>query len=168
MRVGEVLPIKKSDFDFKYNSLYLQRSITKGKIKYSSSTKNHKRLIVLPTYLIDMLKEHTLDVNDDEYIFKSKYNTCYKDSSAITKKYFKTLVEKLPNVTYKTLEAFRHTSATILNSNGISYEFIQEQLGHARGSNVTKNHYIKNSVSEYKINEINRVFQEQLKLRKSA
>lgn len=167
-RVGEILPIKKVDFDFEYNALYINKSISKGIVTGTNATKNHERIVVLPSYLIEMIKVFTEDMQIEDYVFTSKYGTCFTDAGAVTKGYFKPFVDQLKNVEYKTLKVFRHTASTILSSNGLSESFLQEQLGHTVGSNVTKKHYIQQTVSQHKKNEIDRIFNQELQLRKIA
>ncbi|MDD5549417.1 MAG: tyrosine-type recombinase/integrase [Sulfurovaceae bacterium] len=148
MRTGELLALKKSDIDYEHKCIILQRSISKGIIRASSSTKNHNRIVWLLPYVFDMLVEFTSSVYG-EWIFtpSEKDDRPYYDSKTMLNKQFKPLLKKL-KIKDKTLYATRHTFFSISSSENIELQFLQRMAGHAEGSNVTENHYITRSLDE--------------------
>ncbi|KEA46547.1 hypothetical protein CR66_01500 [Campylobacter mucosalis] len=152
LRTGELMGLKKSDIDFEKRVIYVNRSITKGEIKESSEIKNHNRIVVLADYLVDELKAYD---SGSEWLFVSRLNKPFFESKAITKHYFKPLLERI-GVKYKTLYATRHTFISLLRNAGVSKDFVAELAGHSEA--ISDKHYYKSALTEQKTKAINNVF----------
>jgi len=161
MRVGEILALKWQDIDFSNNVIYLCRSISKGKIKGDTHQKNHKRLVVMPQFVSDALKQGIAS-QTCEWVFPSpRTQLPYCESKTLVKYHFKPLLEKA-GVNYKTLMATRHSYISTMRNEGIDKDFIQEIVGHAEGSAVTDRHYFSPEINAMKVESVNNVFQKTL------
>lgn len=143
-RRGELVGLKWSDINYKTGILTVSRSNYKltGDTKINSkSTKTGKsRKIMLPPYCITMLKQHRTEQvktqsmlgdrwEGDNWIFtqadgKPMYPT------TPTQSFSKFL--KRNGLTHKKFHALRHTSATLLLSNGTNIKNVATRLGHAQ------------------------------------
>lgn len=153
LRVGELLGLQWQDIDYKYNAIYVNRTISKGRLKESSRNKNHDRFVIVPKFVLEMLEP-----NDNEYVFVNKYGKPFYEPKNIVKYYFKPLLEEL-GIPWKTLKATRHTYISYLRNAGIDKDFIQELVGHSIGSQVTDRHYLKLVANSNKADAINNVFE---------
>ena len=163
MRVGELLALKKTDIDFDNKLIHLQRSISKGVItiglKKSDSgkvIKNHNRLVIVPNFVLDMLKEHVTTLEND-WLFPSRTRSPYTESKTIIKRIFKPLLEEI-RVEYKELNTTRHTYISLLRNQGVNKTLIQDIVGHVEDSDVTDKHYTQLEITDYKIQAVNNMF----------
>lgn len=141
MRIGEILGLKYSDIDEDMSCIYLQRSITKGRISQTNKQKNHARIIYILPSVMDLLTELRNEAKSD-WIFTPRGKVKpWQDSKAIVERHFKPLLAKL-EVTYKTMYATRHTFFSIATNYNIDPSFTQKLGGHSVGSKVTEKHYI--------------------------
>lgn len=147
LRTGETIGLKWNDLDLENKVLRLQRSITKGEITISSKQKNHFREIYLDDGLVKLIKAYKEFAPSQEWLFVNKYKQPYATPNSINKSHFKPLLKEL-EIEYKALYATRRTHISILHqSDKISLEDIQEQVGHKKGSHITLKHYNKNVLS---------------------
>ncbi|NOQ32120.1 MAG: tyrosine-type recombinase/integrase [Helicobacteraceae bacterium] len=165
MRVGELLALKKSDIYFDEKVIYLQRSISKGIItegiqkSNGKVIKNHNRMVIVPNFVLSMLKEHIIGLKKDWLFPSPKTGNPFYDSNSIVKNRFKPLLKKI-GVEYKTLKATRHTYISLLRNQGVNKNLIQDIVGHVEDSSVTDAHYTSLEVTDFKINAVNNVFKE--------
>lgn len=161
MRVGEILALKWQDIDFSNNVIYLCRSISKGKIKSDTHQKNHKRLVVMPQFVSDVLRKASF-VQSCEWVFPSpRTQEPYAESKTLVKYHFKPLLEEA-GVSYKTLMATRHTYISTMRNQGLDKSLVQEIVGHAEGSGVTDKHYFLPEINALKVQSVNNIFEQTL------
>lgn len=161
MRVGEILALKWEDIDFPNNVICLCRSISKGKIKGDTHQKNHKRLVVMPEFVADVLKKAMIN-QTCEWVFPSpRTQQPYAESKTLVKYHFKPLLEKA-GVNYKTLMATRHSYISTMRNAGLNKNLIQEIVGHTEGSNITDKHYFSPEINAMKVESVNNIFQKTL------
>lgn len=154
MRSGELLGLQWEDIDYDKNVIYLKRSISKGVVSETSKTKNHNRLVIVPSIVMQMLKDLHID-NQSKWVFTSKLNEPYYETSSIVTYHFKPLLEMI-GVKYKTLYATRHTYISIMRNAGASQDLILDIVGHSK--EVSDKHYYTATVTNNKIDAVNNVF----------
>lgn len=158
LRPGELVALKWSDIDFDQRVIYLQRSITKGKIKETTSTKNHSRIVVLPQVIVAMLKEYKLG-SKYEWVFPStrprEGKIHWYDANGVLK-FFQKLVVDI-GVPYKKMKTTRHTYISLMRNMGVSSDLIAEIAGHSK--EVSDKHYYTPQVSDYKVEAVNNAFE---------
>ena len=151
-RRGELMGLKWSDIDFQTAVLTVSRSnykLTGDKEVRSKSTKTGKsRRIMLPAYCISMLKcyraEQTglqLRLGDawhgDDWIFiQADGKPMYPTTPT---QWFSKFQER-NNLPHRKFHALRHTSATLLLSNGTNIKNVAARLGHTQLK--TTNRYV--------------------------
>ena len=151
-RRGELVGLKWSDINFKTGIMTVSRSNYKltgdTEIKSKATKTGKSRTIMLPPYMLTMLKQfrveqaqHQLLLGDcwhgDNWIFtqadgKPMYPT------TPTQWFSKFL--KRNGLEHKKFHALRHTSATLLLSNGTNIKNVASRLGHAQLK--TTNRYV--------------------------
>jgi len=148
MRTGELMALMWDDIDFENRIIFLQRSITKGYITLgSANTKNHKRIVPLMPQVVEILKEAKTK-SKSKWVFPNRKGECYKESKAITKKYFKPLLEKL-GIEYISLYATRHTFATIVENAMLNPEAINDIIGNSQ--EVRNKHYVDFQITKERV-----------------
>ena len=151
-RRGELVGLKWSDINYKTSILTVSRSnykLTGDTEIRSKSTKTGKsRKIMLPPYCIKMLREHRADQlhtqmilgdrwKGEEWIFiQADGKPMYP--STPTQSFSRFLQRH--NLEHKKFHALRHTSATLLLSNGTNIKNVATRLGHAQLK--TTNRYV--------------------------
>jgi len=147
LRLGELLALEESDFNYTDNSVKISKSLSeiKGSRKLGQTKTKKTRVEFYPGELNDLLEKHLenetlkkemLGVEND-LIFTSTIGT-YMPKRTL-QDWFKRFIERkgLKPLTYHGL---RHTSATMLLANGIPLKNVAERLGHSRAS-TTANIY---------------------------
>ena len=160
LRKGEIIALKWTDIDFVHCSISVNKSTARvghEQITKSPKTKKSNREIVLPNFIIDMLKKYRIEqtkyrlsIGDqwqgNDYLFiqwngkQMDLSTPYHTFKKIIKNYNKTVKKKelmLPNIP---LHGLRHTSATLLISQNVDVRTVSNRLGHAQTS-TTMNIY---------------------------
>jgi len=151
-RRGELVGLKWSDIDYKTGILTVSRSNYKltgdTKIKSKSTKTGKSRKIMLPPYCITMLKQYRAQCNKTQLLLGDKWrgeNWIFIQSdgkpmypSTPTQSFSKFL--KRHNLKHKKFHALRHTSATLLLSNGTNIKNVAARLGHAQIK--TTNRYV--------------------------
>ena len=157
-RLGEICALKGSDIDFVNNTISIRRTVqriknndTKTKTKLvvdTPKTNSSIRVIPIPIFIMDILKEYTNDINN--FIFTNSNNP--KDPRSV-EKYFSKLLEDL-NIRHLKFHSLRHTYATRLREQKADIKVISELLGHSNWK-TTQDIYVhasfeckKNSVKE--------------------
>lgn len=168
MRPGEVLHLQWKNIDLENNMLYMKGSISKGVILNGNACtpdgkiiKRHVRDVKIFKETVALLKEHYLSgTKDTDWLFTPGNKvTNWTDIKSINENHFQPLLEKI-GVEYKTIKVMRNSSITQQLGQGRSFAFnhmlsgkmdkdnetlraIQEEVGHAPGSDVTLSHYYK-------------------------
>lgn len=151
-RRGELTGLKWSDIDFQTSVLTVSRSnykLTGDKEIKSKSTKTGKsRRIILPPYCLPMLRQYRAEQlqtqmlmgdawHGDDWIFiQADGKPMYPTTPTLQFSRFL----KRHNLGHKKFHALRHTSATLLLSNGTNIKNVSARLGHAQLK--TTNRYV--------------------------
>ena len=152
MRRGELCGLKWADIDFKNNVIDINKSNLylpdRGIFEDTTKTESSKRIIKLPKFIFDMLKDLKKEQTSERLKFGSKWTDT--DFVFIAKAgkpihpdtvsgWFRNFVEKnnLPKVT---IHSLRHTSATLLIMQGVNVKTVSSRLGHSNLS-TTQNIY---------------------------
>ncbi len=142
MRRGELLALRWSDIDFARSRLLVLHSVNfiegYGYVEGKPKTAAGKRVISLPEFLLDMLKEHRTQQEE-----RSKTATRWEDHDLVFPNLsgsylhpghmgeaFRKLLKEagLPTIHFHDL---RHSAASILLCMGVNVKVIQELLGHS-------------------------------------
>lgn len=143
MRRGELLGLKWEDIDFENRKIRIQRSLAritgKGLVLGDVKTRNSRRTISIPPFVVASLKRHKEQqedrkrklqgiYNDQDMVFTS-YNGNFKDPDNILRE-FKSHIKKagVPEIT---LHDLRHLHSTMLLKIGINPKIVSERLGHS-------------------------------------
>ena len=155
LRLGELCALRYRDIDFETNTLLVSHSVKRiskdGKsylIVGDTKTECSMRIIPLPLFLIQMLKQRKEDIQakDDDFIFSNSKGEAGEPRTLQTRleRLMKTL--GIHGVHFHTL---RHTFAMRCLEKGMGYKALSELLGHS-SSQITINHY-DNCTMESKI-----------------
>lgn len=147
LRLGELLALQESDFDYTTNSVKISKSLseTKGSREIGQTKTKKTRVEFYPEELNTLLEKHLeneklkkemLGVEND-LIFTSTAGT-YKPKRTL-QDWFKRFIAR-HNLKPLTYHGLRHTSATMLLANGIPLKNVANRLGHSRAS-TTANIY---------------------------
>lgn len=142
MRRGELLALRWSDIDFARSRLLVLHSVNfiegYGYVKGKPKTAAGKRVISLPEFLLDMLKDHR-----NQQLERSKTAARWEDHDLVFPNLsgsylhlghmgeaFRKLLKDagLPTIHFHDL---RHSAASILLCMGVNVKVIQELLGHS-------------------------------------
>lgn len=151
-RRGELAGLKWSDIDYNTGILTVSRSnykLSADKEIKSKSTKTGKtRKIMLPPYCLAMLREHRAEQlqaqlllgdqwRGEEWVFiQADGKPMYPSTPTLQ---FSRFLQR-NDLAHKKFHALRHTSATLLLSNGTNIKNVAERLGHAQLK--TTNRYV--------------------------
>jgi integrase len=143
MRRGELLALRWSNIDFERRTLLVLHTVDYipkyGYVETEPKTKAGKRLISLPHFLVDMLKQHRLqqmeqrlkqgDTWENRDLVFPDLRGGYFNPNYLLRVFKKPLDEAgLPHMPFHDL---RHSAATILLSMGVYIKVVQELLGHS-------------------------------------
>ena len=151
MRRGEIVGLKWSDINFDKQCLSVRRSIykPKGEKSIEKEPKSHSsfRTIAIPNCLCETLKKYKKSQEEYslsfatwqnlEYVFTDK-NGNVMNPQTPTKQFSKFLDRH--NIRHLKFHCLRHTSATLLLSNGCDIKTVSARLGHS--SIETTNIYV--------------------------
>ena len=143
IRRGELLALRWSQVDLEGQRIQVRRTvdyITRyGYVETEPKTAAGKRMIVLPYFVADMLKQHRLQQleaklkigrawEDRDLVFTDLHGG-YFNPRYLGKLFDKVLAEAdLPHMRFHDL---RHSAATLLLSMGVHVKVVQEILGHS-------------------------------------
>jgi len=139
MRTGELMALMWDDVDFENSCIYLQRSVTKGRMTIGSAGgKNHKRVVYVMPPVLEILKTAKEESNC-KWLFPSRKGSYFRESKSIVKNHFQPLLEKL-EVPYKTLYATRHTFSSVASNLRVDTELMNGMVGNSLS--VRDEHYV--------------------------
>lgn len=147
VRIGELLALHESDFDYTNHSVKISKSLseTKGSRKLGQTKTKKIRVEFYPKELNNLLDKHLgneklkkemLGVEND-LIFTSMTGD-FMPKRTLQDWFNRFLTRN--DLKVITFHGLRHTSATILLANGINIKNVAERLGHSRAS-TTANIY---------------------------
>lgn len=143
MREGELIGLRWSEVDLEKGILRVARTVTYvtgyGFVEGEPKTPKSKRPIVLPQFVIDMLKRHRVSQLETRLAFGSTWvdrNLVFPDNDGdyvigetLVRRFRRLLKEAdLPRIRFHDL---RHSAATLLLSMGVEMKVVQELLGHS-------------------------------------
>ncbi len=150
-RRGELAALQWNDVLFEKNQIKISKSLycVKGEknIKFPK-TRSSNRTITIPDYMTHMLKQYKLwqtkqilasaQMQNIHNMLFIDQNGSYLSPTNISR-WFKTFLEKnnLPHIKF---HALRHTSATVLLTNGTNIKTVSVRLGHS--NLTTTNRYV--------------------------
>jgi integrase len=144
MRRGELLGLRWRDIDFEKRSLQVRRTVTYlakyGFVEGESKTLKSRRKIVLPYFVVNVLKQHRamqLEARfnagavwvDHDLVF-CNWHGGFLAPMILFKKF--TALLKDAGLPYVRFHDLRHSAATILLSMGVHPKVVQEILGHSQ------------------------------------
>ena len=151
-RRGELMGLKWSDIDFKAGILTVSRSNYKltgdSEIRSKSTKTGRSRTLVLPPYCLAMLRKYRAEQNEyrlslgdawlgDEWIFiQADGRAMFPTTPTLWFSKF----QKRNNLPHRKFHSLRHTSATLLLSNGTNIKNVSARLGHTQLK--TTNRYV--------------------------
>lgn len=162
LRRGEALGLKWSDIDFKYKTIFIQRTATpaKGGYKFSPCKSQESiRKLILPDFLVSYLltwKEKQKPCSDDEFIFTNS-NGKLIPAMRINRNLSRLLAKyELPIIRVHDL---RHSWATMMLSKEIHPKIVSSMLGYSDIS-ITMNLYshMLTDMQKPAVNVLNTVF----------
>lgn len=143
MRRGELLALRWSDADLEKGTIQVRRTVDfigkYGYVENEPKTAAGRRMIVLPSFVVDMLKQHRFQQlelrmkagsnwQEKNLVFTGLQGN-YLNPRYVPKMFDKILVEAgLPHIRFHDL---RHSAATLLLSMGVHVKVVQEILGHS-------------------------------------
>lgn len=151
-RRGELVALQWSDIDFVHRTVHIMKSNYKLKkqpiFTKTPKTRESIRSITIPNFCISLLKkwrcEQTLQIpavintnNIGNWVFTQKNGN---PMHPCTPTYWFNKFLKRSGLLHRTFHALRHTSGTLLTTNGISVKSVGLRLGHAKLS--TTNRYL--------------------------
>lgn len=138
MRLGELFGLQRSDIDLKGRAIMVRHSLQelKGKLTLKEpKTARGRRRIDLPEVAVDALVGHQARMMAEglaacEWVFCNTHGGPMRRSHFHFNQ-FKPLLKRagLPDIRFHDL---RHTSATLLLSQGVHPKVVQERLGHSQ------------------------------------
>jgi integrase len=143
MRRGEILALQWKDIDWSDGSLQVRRSVNRyvgqGFKVSEPKTKQSRRKIALPVFVLEALKEHRTrqleerlqagpSWEDHDLVFSNVYGNFFNPSHLGTDFHKLLKKAKLPMVRFHDL---RHTAASLLLKMSVSPKMVQEILGHS-------------------------------------
>jgi integrase len=148
MRRGELLALKWQDINFLTGTLQVRRILTrvptkmpgKGYVESEPKTQKSRRSVVVAPFVLEALKQHRIHQleaklkagpawQDYDYVFCTSIGTHLNPSKDVLDQ-LKVLLKKagLPDIRFHDL---RHSTATLLLSEGVHPKVVQELLGHS-------------------------------------
>ena len=143
MRLGEILALCWTDIDFEGRTLQVRHTVDYikgfGITESEPKTKSSRRTIMLPQFVVNVLKQHRIDQlgerlkagvdwQEQGLVFPTSRGTYFHRSNLYPQ--FKRILKgaNLPDMRFHDL---RHSAATILLSMGVPAKVVQEILGHS-------------------------------------
>ncbi len=141
-RRGETLALRWRDLDLEAKTATIRHSLTEtkaGGVQFKEPKNGKHRTIVLPTSLVEVLRKHRGEQQNDREVFTDAYKdddlvfAAPTGSPVLPSTFtcsFRYLVERA-KVPYIRLHDLRDTHASLLGKHGVPLEVISKRLGHA-------------------------------------
>jgi len=143
MRRGELLALRWSNIDFDRQTLLVLHTVDYiskyGYVETEPKTAAGKRVVSLPSFLIDMIKQHRVQQSElqlklgeswenRDLVFPDLHGGYFNPNYLL--KVFKKILKEagIPHMPFHDL---RHSAPTILLSMGVNMKVVQELLGHS-------------------------------------
>lgn len=133
LRIGELRGLIWRDFDDANAVLHVRRQMGRDGIAAPPKTARGRRSVVLPPFLVKVLREHRLASEfsgRDQPIFTSSMGTPVDEKNASKRGLTKAL-ENAGIDRHLSLHDLRHTAASLMIANGANVVYVSHQLGHA-------------------------------------
>ena len=134
LRIGEVLGLHHEDIDWDSRTLHIRHAVQyligQGLLITEPKTDKAKRPIRMPDFVVDALKTHCAAKKEKTgLLFTTSNHTPYSPRNLVRD--FKQQLTRagLPDIRFHDL---RHTTATLLLSQGVHPKIVQEILGHSQ------------------------------------
>ncbi len=143
MRHGELLGLHWQDIDFEHGTLQVRRSVSRvrgqGYKELEPKTPRSRRMLTLPQFVLDMLKQHRAnhvelrqkagsEWQDHDLVFCNRYGSFLRPDR-VRKQFQQLLVDA--GLPYMRFHDLRHSAATIFMKMGVPPKVVQEILGHS-------------------------------------
>ena len=159
LRIGELIALNWQDVDFDKGIIHINKTAYRDKSKIGKwevcidkpKTKSSKRIIPLPTCIINLMKEYSLTAKSDCVVENKKGERMAIRSYQYI---FEKLTEKV-GVRKLNFHAIRHTFATRAIECGMDIKTLSEIMGH-KNTSITLNRYA-HSMLDTKIAMMNKL-----------
>ncbi len=143
MRRGELLALRWQDINFDTKSLHIRRSVNRlvgyGFVESEPKTAKSRRKIVLPDFVIDILKQHRTRQLEERLIDGTHWHNqdlvfCNTHGRFLQSDRLREMLQRLlkeAGLPYIRFHDLRHSAASILLSMGVHPKVVQELLGHS-------------------------------------
>lgn len=143
LRRGEMLALRWADVDLERRTVAIERTVDYipryGYVENEQKTAAGRRVVLLPFFVVDMLKQHRIE----QLEARLKVGSAWEDRDLVftdlsggyfNPRYLEKLMRKVvaeAGVPHITLHGLRHSAATLLLSMSVPLKVIQEILGHS-------------------------------------
>ncbi len=158
MRQGELLGLKWCDVDFQNRRIYVRRQFTNGQLTNKLKTAKSQRTIDLETGLLNCLLDYKMSANPDhELVFCTNKGTPLLKEN-ICRRWYYPLLKSFMWTGYR-FHDLRHTYASLMLSQGISYLYVSKQMGHSKPTTTLDiyGHFIPD-INEHSVNLVGAKF----------
>jgi integrase len=132
-RLGEALGVHWEDIEFEAQRVHVRRTVIRvageGLRTKSPKSRSGERLLGLPTWLVQLLRERRSSVAGDGPVFPDSVGG-YRDSQNVERAF--RAVRKGTEFEWVVPHTYRKTVATLMDRGGLSARTIADQLGHSR------------------------------------
>ncbi len=131
LRVGEILGLESSDFDFDNRVFQVRRSVWRGKLQTPKNA-NSLAALPLPDTLAEIVREHIKTIKPG-FLFLSNRGSLFIAENVVRQELVPILKQlQIPIVARQTsFHAFRHLHASMLLAAGAPAPVAQAQLRHS-------------------------------------
>ncbi len=152
MRTGECIGLKWSDINFEARTIFIQRTIGRGREGLPKTRASIRTIDILDTLLLSLESQYKLTGAKNSYVFLNQIGNHYFDSSKLRDKMWKKTLEKA-GVRYRTIYQTRHTYCSLLLQSNEDILWISKTLGHSTVK-TTLEKYAKYMPREVKLTSV--------------
>ena len=131
-RINEATPVQVRDFDPANRVIRIVRAMKKarqGKVLGTPKSRRSRRVVMLPDWAVDMLKERCKGKKPDDLIFTTPTGKQIK-SSNYSDRQWKRALKEAKITKHITPHSARHTFASWALMSGVAPQVVQHRLGH--------------------------------------